>query len=193
MCMTSSVSFLIENKGSMTEEERQAHISSGMKKAEYAADNFIPEESRGAFLEAMESIAKLAGAGKADGNGNMDYRVAKGRYLGHGSGLVRVTSVSDLMRATDKEAYAEYQKMKKNDDDGFGALKYLTNWYIEEVKKNPSMVENYEKQSEEYVERVVKNQNQSQTIGGLKAESKAAFFESLKSRTDRWAVTSKYN
>ena len=46
--------FLVGNSGSMTEEERQANISLGMKKAEYAAQNFIPEESREAFLEAME-------------------------------------------------------------------------------------------------------------------------------------------
>ena len=38
--------FLVGSSGSMTEEERQANISLGMKKAEYAAQNFIPEESR---------------------------------------------------------------------------------------------------------------------------------------------------
>ncbi len=36
--------FLVENSKSMTEEERQANISHGMKKAEYAAGNLIPEE-----------------------------------------------------------------------------------------------------------------------------------------------------
>ena len=81
--------FLVGNTGSMTEEERQANISLGMKKAEYAAENFISEDSRKSFLEAMESIAKLASAGKADNNGNMDYGVGKGTYLGHGSNLVK--------------------------------------------------------------------------------------------------------
>ncbi len=65
---------------SMT-EQRQANISLGMRKAEYAAENFIPEDSRGSFLEAMKSIAKLASAGKADSSGNMDYGVAECRYL----------------------------------------------------------------------------------------------------------------
>ena len=65
--------FLVGSSGSMTEEERQANISLGMKKAEYAAQNFIPEESREAFLEAMESIAKLASARKADSSGDMNY------------------------------------------------------------------------------------------------------------------------
>lgn len=172
--------FLIGNSSSMTEEERQANISLGMKKAEYAAENFIPEDSKEAFLEAMESIAKLASAGTADRSGNMDYGVAKGRYLGHGSNFVQTTSALDMMRTMDKNAYAEYQKMGKNDDGGLSSLKYLTNWYAGAVKKNPSMVDDYEKQSEEYVEKNVKDQKLDTTFMGLKTGSKAAFFESLK-------------
>ena len=45
-----------------------------------------------AVASAVESIAKLASAGKADNNGNMDYGVRKGRYLGHGSNLVKTTN-----------------------------------------------------------------------------------------------------
>lgn len=41
--------FLVGNTGSMTEEERQANISLGMKKAEYAAEYFISEDSRKSF------------------------------------------------------------------------------------------------------------------------------------------------
>lgn len=172
--------FLVGNSGSMTEEERQANISLGMKKAEYAAENFIPEDSRKSFMEAMESIAKLASAGKADSSGNMDYGVAKGRYLGHGSNLVQTTNALDMMRTMDKDAYAEYQKMGEKDDGGLSSLKYLTNWYAGAVKKNPSMIDNYEKQSEEYVEKNVKNQKLDKTFEGLKTGSKAAFFESLR-------------
>ena len=54
--------FLVGNSSSMTEEERQANISLGMKKAEYAAENFISEDNRNPFLEAMESVAKLSSA-----------------------------------------------------------------------------------------------------------------------------------
>ena len=172
--------FLVGNSSSMTEEERQANISLGMKKAEYAAENFIPENSRKAFLEAMESIAKLASAGKADSSGNMDYGVAKGRYLGHGSNLVQTTNALDMMRTMDKDAYAEYQKIDRNEDGGLNSLKYLTNWYAGAVKKNPSMVDNYEKQSEEYVEKNVKDRKLDTTFAGIKTGSKAAFFESLK-------------
>ncbi len=172
--------FLIGNSGSMTEEERQANILLGMKKAEYAAENFVPEESRKSFLEAMNSIAKLASAGKADSSGNMGYGVAKGRYLGHGSALVRTTSALDMMRTMDQDAYAEYQKIGKNDDGGLSALKYLTNWYADAVKKNPLLVDNYEKQSEKYVEKNVKDQKLDKTFADLKTGSKAAFFESLK-------------
>ena len=172
--------FLVGNSGSMTEEERRANISLGMKKAEYAAQNFIPEESREAFLEAMESIAKLASAGKADSSGDMNYGVAKARYLGHGSGLVQTTNALGMMQAMDKDAYAEYQKMGQNDDGGLSALKYLTNWYAGAVKKDPSMVDTYEKQSEEYVEKNVKDRELDATFVDIKTESMAAFLESLK-------------
>ena len=60
---------------------------------EYATENFIPEDSRKPFLEVMESIAKLASAGKADNNGNMDYGVGKGTYLGHGSNIVKLSLI----------------------------------------------------------------------------------------------------
>ena len=175
--------FLVGNSGSMTEKERQANISLGMKKAEYAAENFIPENSRKAFLEAMESIAKLASAGKADSSGNMDYGIAKGRYLGHGSNLVQTTSATDMMRTMDSSAYAEYQKISKessNEDRQLNMLKYLTNWYEGAVKKNPSMVDNYEKQSEEYVEKNVKDRKLDTTFSGIKTGNKAAFLEGLK-------------
>lgn len=172
--------FLVGSSGSMTEEERQANISLGMKKAEYAAQNFIPEESREAFLEAMESIAKLASAGKADSSGVMNYGVAKARYLGHGSGLVQTTNALGMMQAMDKDAYAEYQKMGQNDDGGLSSLKYLTNWYAGAVKKDPSMVDTYEKQSEEYVEKNVKDRELDATFVDIKTESMAAFLESLK-------------
>lgn len=164
----------------MTEEERQANISLGMKKAEYAAENFIPEESRKSFLQAMESIAKLASAGTADSSGNMDYGVAKARYLGHGSNLVQTTNTLDMMRKMDKAAYAEYQNIDKSEDSGLSSLKYLTNWYIGAVKKDPLMVDAYEKESQEYVEKNVKDRELDTTFADIKTESIAAFLESLK-------------
>ena len=51
------------------------------KKRNMLRENFIPEDSRKSFLEAMESIAKLASAGKAGNNGNMDYGVGKGTHI----------------------------------------------------------------------------------------------------------------
>ncbi len=175
--------FLVGNSGSMTEEERQANISLGRKKAEYAAENFIPEDSRKSFLEAMESIAKLASAGKADNNGNMNYGIEKGTYLGHGSNLVKTTNALDMMRTMDSSAYTEYQKISKessNEHRQLNALKYLTNWYEGAVKKNPSMVDNYEKRSEEYMEKNVKDQKLDATFSDIKTENKTAFLESLK-------------
>lgn len=175
--------FLIKNSSYLTEEERQANISLGMKKAEYAAENFISEDNRAAFLGAMESIAKLAVAGKTDTNGNMDYGVRKGNYLGHGSNLVYTTDALDMMRTMDSSAYAEYQKISRessNEDRPLNTLKYLINWYMDTVKKNPGMVDKYEERSEDYVEKNVKNQKLAHTFDAIKTSSKSAFLASLK-------------
>lgn len=175
--------FLIGNSGSMSEEERQANISLGMKKAEYVAENFISEDNKSAFLDAMESIAKLAAAGSSDASGNMDYGVKKGNYLGHGSNLVYTTDGLDMMRTMDSSAYAGYQKISKessNVDRPLNTLKYLTNWYADAVKKNPGMVDKYEEQSDKYVEEKVKDQKLDNTFDDVKIDSKSVFFESLK-------------
>lgn len=175
--------FLVGNSNSMSEQERQANISLGMKKAEYAANNFISEDNKSSFLDAMESIAKLASAGKADASGNMDYGVKKGNYLGHGSNLVYTTDGLDMMRTMDSGAYEEYQRISRessNSDRQLNTLKYLTNWYANAVTKNPHMVDEYEAKSDKYVEENVKNQKIDSTFKDLKTENKAAFIESLK-------------
>ena len=172
--------FLVENSSSMTEEERQANISLGMKKAEYAAENFISEDNRDAFLEAMESIAKLASAGKADSNGKMDYGVNKPNYLGHGSNLVYTTNTVDMMRTMDSRAYEEYQKISSRKDGALDSLKYLTKWYANAVKKNPYMVDTYEKRSDEYVEKNVKNQTLSTAFDDIRTNNKSVFLEGLR-------------
>lgn len=175
--------FLVGNSSSMSEDERQANISLGMKKAEYAANNFISEDNKSSFLDAMESIAKLASAGKTDASGNMDYGVKKGNYLGHGSNLVYTTDGLDMMRAMDSDAYEEYQKISRessNSDRQLNTLKYLTNWYADAVTKNPHMVDEYEAKSDEYIEKNVKNRKIDTTFKELRTESKSAFLESLK-------------
>lgn len=74
----------------------------------------------------------------------------------HGSNLTQTTNALDMMRTMDSSAYTEYQKIGKessNEDRQLNMLKYLTNWYESAVKKNPSMVDAYEKRSKEYVEK----------------------------------------
>ena len=83
-------------------------------------------------------------------------------------------------KCMDKKFERKISKESSNEDRQLNALKYLTNWYEGAVKKNPSMVDNYEKQSEEYVEKNVKDQKLDATFSDIKTENKAAFFESLK-------------
>lgn len=147
--------FLLKNTSSLTEEERQANIALGLKKMQYAAENFIPEEQREKFLEAIDTVAKLASAGKADNNGNMNYGVAKASYLGHGSNLVATTNSLDMMRTMDSAAYQEYQRIgeeSSNEDRPLNQLKYLAHWYNHIIKDRPAIITEYESNTEKYME-----------------------------------------
>lgn len=175
--------FLKENTSSLTEEERQANIALGMKKAEYASENFIPEKHREKFLDAMSTIAKLASAGKADKNGNMSYGVAKSSYLGHGSNLVATTDTLDMMRNMDSAAYDEYQKIgaeSSNEDRPLNQAKFLLNWYIKAVKDNSKIVEEYEKKSKNYFEKQVKDKELPAHFDGINVSSKETFLSGLR-------------
>lgn len=175
--------FLKENTSSLTEEERQANIALGMKKAEYASENFIPEENREQFLEAMNTIAKLASAGKADKNGNMSYGVAKASYLGHGSNLVATTDTLDMMRNTDSAAYSEYQKIgaeSSNEDRPLNQAKFLINWYIKTLKDKPTILEEYEEKSDKYFEKEVKDKELPAYFDGIDISTKETFLAGLR-------------
>lgn len=179
--------FLRENTASFTEEERQANIELGMKKAEYAAENFIPEEHKEKFMDAMETIAKIASAGKADKNGNMNYGLTKASYLGHGSNLVATTNTVDMMKNMDSAAYQEYQRILadgSNEDRLMDATKYMTNWYIDAVKEKPGVVERYEKINPT-IEKEVKDKELSRHFDGIDISSKGTFLEGLRNFMSR--------
>ncbi|MCI9079918.1 MAG: hypothetical protein HFH68_13545 [Lachnospiraceae bacterium] len=175
--------FLKENTSSLTEEERQANIALGMKKAEYASGNFIPEEHREKFSEAMNTIAKLACAGKAGKNGNMNYGIAKSSYLGHGSNLVATTDTLDMMRNMDSTAYDEYQKIcaeSSNEDRPLNQLKFLTNWYTRTLKDKPGILEEYEGKSDRYFEEEVKDKGLPAHFNGIDISTKETFLAGLR-------------
>lgn len=179
--------FLRENTASFTEEERQANIALGMKKAEYAAENFIPEEHKEKFMDAMETIAKIASAGRADKNGNMNYGLTKASYLGHGSNLVATTNTVDMMKNMDSAAYQEYQRILadgSNEDRLMDATKYMTNWYIDAVKEKPGVVERYEKINPT-IEKEVNDKELSRHFDGIDISSKGTFLEGLRNFMSR--------
>ena len=154
-----------------------------MKKAEYASENFIPEEHRRKFLDAMSTVAKLASTGKADKNGNMNYGVKKTSYLGHGSNLVETTDPLALMRDMDSEAYNEFQKIgadSSKEDRLLSQLKYLTNWYIKASKDNPTILEEYEEKSDRYLEKEVNDKKLSAHFDGIDVSSKETFLAGLR-------------
>ncbi|HYH04043.1 MAG TPA: hypothetical protein VEC37_13150 [Bacillota bacterium] len=155
--------FLIKDSNSMTEEERQANISFGMKKAELVANTFIPEEQRQNFLNAMDIIAKLATAGKSDSEGQMDYGINTVKYLGSGSNLIQTTDTEDIMKKYASEEYKQYQSLMDkfgqtgNTEDAVAAMRYHLNWFIDAIKAKPNLVKLYEERNQEYISAVVKN------------------------------------
>ena len=175
--------FLKENTSSLTEEERQANIALGMKKAEYASENFILEEHREKFLDAMNTIAKLASAGKADKNGNMNYGVAKSSYLGHGSNLVETTNTLDMMKNMDSAAYDEYQRIgaeSSNEDRPLNRARFLANWYIKALKEKPDIIEEYEKKSNAYFDKEVKDKELPARFGSIDVSDKETFLAGIR-------------
>ncbi len=175
--------FLKENTSSLTEDERQANIALGMKKAEYASENFIPEGHREKFLDAMNTIAKLASAGKTDKNGNMNYGVTKSSYLGHGSNLVATTDTLDMMKNMDSAAYDEYQKIgaeSSNEDRPLDQAKFLINWYIKTLKDKPGTLEEYEGKNDKYFEKEVNDKKLSAHFEDIDISSKETFLAGLR-------------
>lgn len=175
--------FLKDNTSSLTEEERQANIALGMKKAEYASENFIPEENKEKFLEAMNTIAKLASAGKADRNGNMNYGVAKSSYLGHGSNLVATTDTLDMMKNMDSTAYDEYQRIgveSSNEDRALNQTRFRINWYLKTLKDKPNILEEYEGKSDKYFDKEVKDKELPTHFESIDVSDKETFLAGLR-------------
>lgn len=175
--------FLKENTASLTEEERQANIALGMKKAEYAAENFIPEKEKQKFLDAMGTIAKIASAGRAGQNGKMNYGVTKASYLGHGSNLVETTDTLDMMKNMDSAAYSEYQRIgaeSSNEDRAMNQAKFLIDWYVDFVKKKPGIVEEYEKINPKYIDKEVKDKELTNHFDNIDVSSKGTFLAGLR-------------
>lgn len=175
--------FLKENTASLTEEERQANIALGMKKAEYAAENFIPEKEKQKFLDAMGTIAKIASSGRAGQNGKMNYGVTKASYLGHGSNLVETTDTLDMMKRMDSAAYSEYQRIgaeSSNEDRAMNQAKFLIDWYVDSVKKKPGIVEEYEKINSKYLEKEVKDKELTNHFDNIDVSSKGTFLAGLR-------------
>ena len=171
--------FLISNNSQYSERERQANISLGMKKAEYAAENFISQEHKQSFMSAMESIAKLASAGKADATGKMDYGTGRTSYIGSGSNIIYTSDPNDMMKRMDPKAYEKYQELSQGntEQDSIASMKYMMNWYRDVVRKNPNMENQYEARQNNLVNHSLEL---DATFKGIKTDSKAAFLESLK-------------
>ena len=170
--------FLPNNVHGVEETDRLARISLGVEKAEYLANQFMDERSRGSFMDAMRSIAKIGMEGKRVGSCKMEYQVKHAIGL-DGNGYVHEDSRGEVryaMEMYDTESYAEYQKMlnASGEDTGESAM-FLMRWML----KNIDLVvagrpdEQYEKLYQVELDR---------TFSGTDKSSKDSFLSSIKEK-----------
>lgn len=82
----------------------------------------------------------------------------------------------------DSSAYAEYQKIKSNNNNensSLDALKYVVKWYSNSVKANSNMLSEYYKKSDDYIEQSVNNRVLDSTFSNINISDKNIFIENL--------------
>ena len=170
--------FLTQDVSELTEEERQANISLGMEKATYAANTMIDEGSRGSFLDAMKTIAKMAGAGTREADGTMYYGNSTRTYVGQDGKLVQTTDTMAAMKKMDPKAYEELKDIK---DDPYAQMKYMMKWNMDHLSSIAGFVD----QEDEKMEETVKMTNVDTTFKGAGNSTKEAFISFLQQFSEK--------
>ena len=164
--------FLVQDVNGLTEKERQANISLGMEKAAYAANTMIDEGNRDSFLDAMKSIAQIAGAGTREADGIMYYGNSTKTYVGQDGKLVQTTDTMAVMKKMDPKAYQEFNSIK---DDPYGQMKYMMKWHMDHL----SSVSEFVDKEDEKQEATVKTTKVDITFEGAGNSTKEAFLSFL--------------
>lgn len=164
--------FLVKDASELSEKERQANISLGMEKAAYAANTMLDEEHRKSFLDAMESIAKLASAGTKEAGGAMNYGNTSKTYVGQDGRLIQTMDVSAVMKKMDKKAYEEYESLQ---NDSHAQMKFFMKWHSDNLASISNFVNEEDKKKEE----AVKTVKLDQTFQGAGNSTKEAFISFL--------------
>ena len=176
--------FLPNNVHGVEETDRLARISLGVEKAEYLANQFMDERSRGSFMDAMRSIAKIGMEGKRVGSCKMEYQVNHAIGL-DGNGYVHEDSRGEVryaMEMYDTESYAEYQKMlnASGEDTGESAM-FLMRWMLKNIDLVVAGRPGYQKYQDEQYEKLYQVKL-DRTFSGTDKSSKDSFLSSIKEK-----------
>ena len=83
----------------------------------------------------------------------------------------------------DSKAYDEYQKIgeeSSNEDRPLNRAKFLINWYLKTLKDKPNILEEYEKKSDKYFEKEVKDKELPAHFDGIDVSAKETFLAGLR-------------
>lgn len=101
--------------------------------AEYMEDGVNPEKS----------TSKLTNMGKADSGQKIDYMAERIKNMGNRGSFVNTTYMDNKKRTMGRALFFEQQKMNRNINGRQSSLKYITDWYTGELKKNPFFADYY--------------------------------------------------
>ncbi len=176
--------FLPNDVHGVEETDRLARISLGVEKAEYLADQFMDEKTKGSFMTAMRSIARIGMEGKRVGSCQMEYRVKHAIGL-DGNGYVHEDSrgeVSFAMQKYDPEAYAAYQRLQNSSrEDTWESAIFSMEWMLKNIDLVAAGRPGYQKYQDKQYEKLYQVKL-DRTFSGADTSSKENFLSSIKEK-----------
>lgn len=121
--------FLPKDIGNMTEDERKEKIYIGLEKEKYVS-NYLDENRRKDFMEAITRIAQLGLNGTNDGKGRMSYDSRPTVWFD----TPEYMSTSEMMKLIDSERYNQLELLynegmeEKNEEKMKAVDKMVANW-----------------------------------------------------------------
>lgn len=172
---------LRHNVHGLEEEDRKALISLGVQKAEYLADQFMDDKTKGSFMEAIRSVARIGMEGKRASACEMEYNVKHAVGL-DGNGYVQEDNSEKYLFAMEKEApdmYKTYLEMRRSSENGeIDAAFFLIHWAMKNLDKIEAHRPEYQRHKDEQYEKLQKVKLDN-TFSGADTSGKENFLASL--------------
>ena len=174
-------SFFPKYTSDLSESDRQAAISLGLKQAEYLANQNFDDETKTKFMEVMNIFAGIATQGTKAQDGSMQYDISS-VVLIDGNGHIQESNKKEVLYTMEKESPEDYNTylnlLKKSTDE---ADKFAIDWILKSQNLN-NMIKNhaeYEKHQKEYYDNF-KNVQIDKTFENVDTSNRENFIESIK-------------